>query len=204
MTKSEFILKLYNKLKNFPEIEVNDRISFYSEIIDDYIDEGLSETEAVSKLGSIDEIAETIAEDIPLSKLAKKKLNNRNKLSTLNIVLLIIGFPLWFSLLAVGFAVIISIYAALWSVVICLWAVVLSCGVSSMAGIILFIIYLCTSNYALGFVVLGTSFVLLGICGLLIFVSKYLTIFTIKLPKLFLRSIKKLFIIKEVKDEENC
>ena len=111
MAKSEFILKLYNKLKNFPEIEVNDRISFYSEIIDDYIDEGLSETEAVSKLGSIDEIAETIAEDIPLSKLAKKKLNNRNKLSTLNIVLLIIGFPLWFSLLAVGFAVIILIGA---------------------------------------------------------------------------------------------
>lgn len=204
MTKSEFINKIKSKLSNFPENIVDDRLSFYTEMIDDYIDEGMTEVEACEKLGSIDEIVESIAEDIPLSKLAKKKLNNRNKLSTLNIVLLIIGFPLWFSLLAVGFAVIISIYAALWSVVICLWAVVLSCGVSSMAGIILFIIYLCTSNYALGFVVLGTSFVLLGICGLLIFVSKYLTIFTIKLPKLFLRSIKKLFIIKEVKDEENC
>lgn len=204
MTKSEFINKIKSKLSNFPENIVDDRLSFYTEMIEDYIDEGISEEEAVEKLGSIDEIVESIAEDIPLSKLAKKKLNNRNKLSTLNIVLLIIGFPLWFSLLAVGFAVIISIYAALWSVVICLWAVVLSCGVSSMAGIILFIIYLCTSNYALGFVVLGTSFVLLGICGLLIFVSKYLTIFTIKLPKLFLRSIKKLFIIKEVKDEKNC
>lgn len=204
MTKSEFINKIKSKLSNFPENIVDDRLSFYTEMIDDYIDEGMTEVEACEQLGSIDEIVESIAEDIPLSKLAKKKLNNRNKLSTLNIVLLIIGFPLWFSLLAVGFAVIISIYAALWSVVICLWAVVLSCGVSSMAGIILFIIYLCTSNYALGFVVLGTSFVLLGICGLLIFVSKYLTIFTIKLPKLFLRSIKKLFIIKEVKDEENC
>lgn len=198
MTKSEFILKLYNKLKNFPEIEVKDRISFYSEIIDDYIDEGLSETEAVSKLGSIDEIAETIAEDIPLSKLAKKKLNNRNKLSTLNIVLLIIGFPLWFTLLAAGFAVIISIYAALWSVVICLWAVVVSCGATSLVSLLLFIIYLCEGNPTLAFVLLGTSFVLLGISALFLLLSKYLSILTIKVPKLIFKWIKRLFIVKEV------
>ena len=204
MTKSEFINKIKSKLSNFPENIVDDRLSFYTEMIDDYIDEGMTEVEACEKLGSIDEIAESIAGDISLVKIAKKNFKPKRKLSVLEITLFIVGFPIWFSLLTAGFAVFISLYASLICVVISLWAVVLSCGVSSMAGIILFIIYLCTSNYALGFVVLGTSFVLLGICGLLIFVSKYLTIFTIKLPKLFLRSIKKLFIIKEVKNEENC
>lgn len=204
MTKIEFLDILNNKLSYFPETEVNDRISFYTEMIDDYMDDGLTESDAVEKLGNIDEIVESIAGDISLVKIAKKNFKPKRKLSVLEITLLIVGFPIWFSLLAAGFAVVISLYASLICVVISLWAVVLSCGVSSMAGIILFIIYLCTSNYALGFVVLGASFVLLGICGLLIFVSKYLTIFTIKLPKLFLRSIKKLFINKEVKDEETC
>ena len=197
MTKSKFILKLRNKLSNFPEIEVNDRISFYSEIIDDYIDEGLSETEAVLKLGDIDDICYVIAGDIPLSKIAKKKLKNTRKLSSLNIVLLIIGFPLWFSLLVAGFAVIISIYAALWSVVISLWSVVVSCGATSLASLLLFMVYLFEGNPVLGFCLLGTACVLLGIAALFLLLSKYLTDLTIKVPKLFFKWIKKLFILKE-------
>ena len=203
MNRFEFISKLKSKLSNFPEVEVNDRVSFYTEMINDYLDNGLSEEEAVLKLGSIDEIAETIAEDIPLSKLAKKKLNNRNKLSTLNIVFLIIGFPLWFSLLAAGFAVIISVYAALWSVVISLWAVVVSCGATSLASLLLFMIYLSEGNSALAFGLLGTSLMLLGISGLFLLLSNYLTKFAIKVPKLLFKWIKRLYIVKEVQDEEN-
>ena len=203
MNRFEFISKLKSKLSNFPEVEVNDRVSFYTEMINDYLDNGLSEEEAVLKLGSIDEIAETIAEDIPLSKLAKKKLNNKNKLSTLNIVFLIIAFPLWFTLLAAGFAVIISVYAALWIIVISLWAVVVSCGATSLASLLLFMIYLSEGNSALAFCLLGASFVLLGISGLFLLLSNYLTKFVIKVPKLLFKWIKRLFIVKEVQDEEN-
>ena len=59
-------------------------------MIDDYIDNGMSENDAVLKLGSIDEIAETIAEDIPLSSIANKKLKRNKKLSTLEIILIIV------------------------------------------------------------------------------------------------------------------
>ncbi len=203
MTKNEFIKKLNSKLSNFPEIEVNDRISFYSEMIDDYLDEGLSESEAVLKLGDIDDICEIIANDIPLSKIAKKKLNNTRKLSALNIVLLILGFPIWFSLLAAGFAVVVSLYASLWSVVISLWAVVLSCGSTSLASILLFIIYLCAGNPSFAFVLFSAAFVLLGLSMLFMLLSKWLTDFVIKLPKLFFKWIKSLFIVREVNDEEN-
>lgn len=203
MNKNEFINKLNSKLSNFPENDVLDRISFYTEMIDDYVDEGMSEEEAILKLGSIDEIVESIAGEIPLSKIAKKKLKSRRKLNTLEIVLLIVGFPIWFSLLAGSLAVILAIYAAIWSLVISLWAVVVSCGVTAFASIILFIIYLCSGNPSLGFGLLAASLVLLGFSMLFILASKYLTDVTIKLPKMLFKWIKSLFIIKEdVNNEE--
>jgi uncharacterized membrane protein len=113
MTKSEFILKLYNKLKNFPEIEVNDRISFYSEIIDDKIEEGLSEEAAVAETGSVDDIAAQIIDDIPDSP-EKEKI--KKDVSAWQIVLLIVGSPVWFPIL-------ISIFAVVWSIVITFWAI---------------------------------------------------------------------------------
>ena len=203
MTRNEFIIKLKSKLVNFPDNEVNDRLNFYNEIIDDYMDDGMAESDAVEKLGSIEEICAAIASDIPLGKLAKKKLQGNKKLSTFEIILLIVGFPIWFSLLAAGFAVVIATYASLWAVVVSFWAVVLSCCVASFVGIIMFIIYLCTSEYLLGFVILGSSFILLGIAGLFFVLAKYLTKFAIKLPKILFSWVKKLFIIKENKDEEN-
>ncbi len=205
MNKNEFINKLNNKLSNFPETEVLDRISFYTEMIDDYVDEGMSEEEAILKLGSIDEIVESIAHEIPLSKIAKKKLKSKRKLNTLEIVLLIVGFPLWFSLLAGGISVILALYAAIWTVVICLWAIVVSCGVTAFASVILFIVYVCSGEPSLGFGLFAAALVLLGVAMLFIIASKYLTDITIKLPKMLFRWIKSLFIIKEdVNNEEIC
>lgn len=203
MTKSEFIRKLNSRLSNFPENEVSDRVSFYTEIIDDYIDEGISEEEAVEKLGSIDEIVSSIAGEIPLKDIAKKKLNSRRKLKALEIVLLIVGSPIWVSLFAAFFAVIVSLYAVLWSIVISLWAIFVSCFVCSFASMILFVINLCVGNSSLGFGFLGTSFVLLGVSLLFMLLSRYLTVVVIKVPKLFFKWIKSMFIIKEKENEES-
>lgn len=203
MTKSEFINKIKSKLSNFPENIVDDRLSFYTEMIDDYIDEGMTEVEACEKLGSIDEIVESIAGDIPLKDIAKKKLEKRRRLSALEIVLLIVGFPIWFSLIAVCVSVLITLYVALWSIVISLWSVAISCGVSFIGSTILFIINLCNGNQSIGFCYLGLSFILLGISCLFVLLSKYLTVIIVKVPKFFFKWIKSFFIIKEDKNEEN-
>ena len=47
MTKFEFLEELRNGLNGLPKNEIEERISFYSEIIDDYIEDGLSEEHAV-------------------------------------------------------------------------------------------------------------------------------------------------------------
>ena len=197
MNKIEFLNKLNSKLANFPEQEVNDRISFYIEMIDDYIEEGLTESEAVEKLGSIDEIASSIAGDIPLVKIAKKNLKSKRKLSGLEITLLIVGFPIWFSLLATGFAVGISLYVSILAVVIIFWACLLSFVVSSFASLLLFLVYLCVGNVPLSLMSLGCSLVLFGLSILFILLCKYLTIWVIKLTNKMLKSFKNLFIKKE-------
>ena len=48
MKKQEFITKLEEKLSRLPKKEVEERLNFYSEIIEDKIEDGLTEEQAVA------------------------------------------------------------------------------------------------------------------------------------------------------------
>ena len=74
MNKQEFITKLKAMLTDLPEKEINDRIDFYSEMIDDRIEDGLTEEEAVKDIGTVEEVAKQIINEIPLFKIIKHKL----------------------------------------------------------------------------------------------------------------------------------
>ena len=133
MTKIEFIAQLYEKLSGLPQAEIEDRLSFYGEMIDERMEDGIPEEEAVAQLGSVDEIAARIMADIPLTVLVKERMRTTRRLSAWEIVLLVLGFPLWLPLLAAAFAVLLALYAAIWSVVIALWAVEVSLAASAVA-----------------------------------------------------------------------
>ena len=62
MNKHDFIAKLRAKLSGLPDSDVRERLGFYSEMIDDRIEEGLSEEAAVSEIGSVDDIAARLGE----------------------------------------------------------------------------------------------------------------------------------------------
>ena len=79
MNKQEFIDSLKQKLSLLPQKDLDDRINFYSEIIDDYIEDGLSEEHAVSKLGSLDDVVNEILNDTSIIKLAKNKFKPKRK-----------------------------------------------------------------------------------------------------------------------------
>ena len=123
MTKEEFISELRKKLSGLPEKEIEEGLSFYCEIIDDKIEEGFSEEEAVSGVGSVDEIASQILADIPITKIAKERIRPKRRMRAWEIVLLVLGSPIWISLGIAAVAVILSLYVVLWSVIASLWAV---------------------------------------------------------------------------------
>ena len=142
MNKQEFVEKLRSKLSNLPKAEVEERLNFYIEMIDDRIEDGLSEDIAVADVGSVDKIAVQIAEDIPLLKTLGGKIKPKKSLSKLNLTLLIAGFPVWLPLLISAVAVIFSFYVSLWAVVISFWAAFVSLIVGSVYFIIVAIIFM--------------------------------------------------------------
>ena len=167
MNKQEFLSNLESALCGLPKDDIAERIDFYSEIIDDKIEEGLIEEEAVAEIGSVDEIAAQILADIPLSKLAREKIKSKKrKLSALEIVLLALGSPIWLSLLLSAFSVVLSLYVILWSLVVVLWAVM---GSLAAAGVGVFIGGIVLA--ALGKPIVGVAAIGVGLCasGLAIF-----------------------------------
>jgi len=63
MNRLDFIMLLNEKLYVLSEDDKKDAISYYLEIIDDKIDNGISEEAAVSSLGNIDDLIKIILDD---------------------------------------------------------------------------------------------------------------------------------------------
>ena len=72
MTKNEFLTELRAALAGLPEEDVEKSLEYYSEMIDDRIEDGLSEEESVADLGSIEDIRKQILKDTPITKIIKE------------------------------------------------------------------------------------------------------------------------------------
>ena len=202
MNKNEFIFTLREKLIKFPKVEVDERISFYSEIIDDYIEDGLTEDEAVSKIGSIDEIIEQISSEIPLSKILLNNVKPGRKLRVWEIILLVLGAPIWLSLLVSIAAGLISVFAGLWAGVISIFGVSFGFMIGGILGAILGILFIFIKSLTEGLIMVGAGLVIAGVGMLLLPLAKLLSQLLIKLIKLIIRLIKKAFVNKEDSNNE--
>ena len=112
MTKKEFLTRLRRSLSSLGRVEVKDSLSFYGEIIDDKIEEGFSERDAVASIGDIEEIVAQILKENGI----EKKPGKRKSLTSGQVLMLILGFPVWLPLLIAGIAVMWSLEIAIWAV----------------------------------------------------------------------------------------
>lgn len=196
MNKQEFVSHLESKLRGLPENEVRARIGFYSEMIDDRIEDGLSEEEAIADLGNTDEIASQIIADIPLSKIVKNKITPVRKLRAWEIILIALGAPLWIPLLITAFALLFTAYAVLWTLVAVAWSVFAAFAGSSAAtaaGIIL----IATGNSTAGFILIASGLVVAGLAIFSFFGCTAATKGSAILSKKIAIGIKNLFVKKE-------
>lgn len=197
MNKHAFLAELRKGLAGLPQGDIEERLSFYSEMIDDRMEEGLSEEDAVSGIGAVDTIITQIIADIPLSKLVKEKIAPKKNLKVWEIVLFVLGSPIWLSLLIAAFAVILSLYAALWSLIVSLWAVFgsfIGCAVGGIASGIGFVF---GGNGIAGIAMIGAGIVCAGLSILLLFGCKAATKGTLLLTKKIALGIKSCFIKEE-------
>ena len=196
MNKQEFLFRLRQGLSGLPQSDIEERLSFFCEAIDDRMEDGMSEEEAIAALGSVDEIAQQILSDIPLTKLVRAKIKPKRTIKAWEIVLLILGFPLWFPLLISIAAVIFSIYVTIWSIVITLYAVNLTFALCAVAALPLSVLLICVGKLQLGLLAMSTCLIMAGLTIGWFFLAKYATKGTLWLGKRILLGIKALFIRK--------
>lgn len=197
MNKQEFLTQLCNGLSGLPKEDIEERLNFFSEMIDDRMEEGLSEEEAVKLAGSVDEIvAQTVAE-IPLAKIAKERISPKRQLRVWELVLIIVGSPIWLSLAIAVIAVIFSVYVSLWAVIISLWSVFVALAVSALACILSSAITFFIGNVFISLGLFSAGLICAGLSIFMFFGCKAISKCILQLTKKFAIWIKNCFIKKE-------
>ena len=190
-------MTLDKRLDALPEADRRASLDYYSEILDDLVESGMAEADAVASLGSVDAIAEEILMDIPLPKLVKAKMKGKKPLSGLEITLLIVGFPIWLPILITVFSTIFAIYVSLWAVVISLYATDVSFAACAPTSLLCAILLFAAGQPASALLLLGAALVLAGLSILLFHGCNAAAKGVVRLGKLTLRGIKACFIRKK-------
>ena len=199
MSKQEFLTNLQAGLSGLPQEDVNERLTFYSEMIDDRIEEGLPEEAAVAELGPVDAIVSQVVSEIPLTKIVKNKVSAKRGMRAWEVVLLVISSPIWIPLVIAFFALVLAFYAVIWSVVVGFWGAFVTMAVSSLAFIIASIVLFCMGNGFTGLLILSGALVLFGLTILFFFFTVALTKGAAILTGKIASGIKRMIIGKENK-----
>ncbi len=199
MNKQEFLDRLAGQLTSLPENEIVKSMAYYNEMLDDRIEDGMTEEEAVSALGDARIIAESIMYDQSIPALVKAKVTeSKDKAASkgLWLILAVAGFPLWFPLLAALAAVVVALYVTVWSVIISFYAVVISLGVACFAGLAGGLMRGVIVSMPVGLCIIGIALVCGALCLFSIKPVYLITQRLISFTAHSMRGIKSLFITR--------
>lgn len=196
MDKYDFLLALEARLEGLPEADRQASLDFYSEMLDDLVEGGMTETEAVASLGSPEAIAEEILLEMPLPKLVKAKMKKR-RLSGLEITLLAVGFPIWLPIGIALLAVVFAIYISLWAVVVSLYAANVAMAACAPTGIAAAVVLFASGKPTSALLFLGAGLALAGLSILWFLLCNLTAKGMWQLGRLTLRGIKACFIRKK-------
>ena len=192
MNKTEFTEQLRAALKGLAEEDLKKSVDYYEEMIDDRMEDGIPEEEAVNGLGSIDEIKDKILKEIPITNIVKEKIKPKRSLAGWEIALLVIGSPVWVPIMLSLIITGLSIYMTFWIIILSLYVTDLSLFLSGILGIVA--AFMQTNGFATGLFLSGIGITLTGVSVLLFFGFNQITKWMFILSKKFLLWLKKLFV----------
>ena len=197
MNKNEFLQDLRKNLSGLPQGEVDERISFYEEMIDDRVEEGLTEEEAIEAVGPVNTIVLQTIADTPLTKIVKERVSPKRRMKAWEIILIVLGSPLWLSLLIAAFAVLLAIYVTMWSFVICFWSIFISFIAGAVGGIAGGVFLCCTGNVTQGLLFVSAGLLLTGLSVYTFYGCKASTKMMAEFSAGIVLRIKRWFVRKE-------
>lgn len=193
MNKTDFLEALKKGLKDYSPNEIAQYTDYYSEMIDDRIEEGLSEEEAVADVGTPEAAVAQIKTENPITNRKRERV----PLKTWQIVLIAVGSPIWLSLLIAFASIIFSLIAGILSALVSLYSVCLAISASSVACIISPIIFIINKNYLAAVFFFGLGLLLAALAIYSFIGLRSLTKLLTKGCKNLILWIKKLFTRKE-------
>jgi len=199
VNKQQFLAALREKINSLPQADINRSLDYYAEMIDDRIEDGISEEDAVSALGSVEDIASQILGDASVSAKAEpiKEPDAAPSVTKNNsgwaIFLIVLGSPVWIPIIIALLAIVLSVLIVLWSVVISFWAVFLAIALSAVVLVVAGIVLALTLHPVSAAVCVGTGFVCGGVSILLFLLFRAVTIGIVWMCKGIFRGIKAMF-----------
>lgn len=200
MKKDEFLKLLRDGINDLPPEDIENSISYYSEMIDDSIEDGMSEDEAVGSLGDTREIIRRVraasgrkASNIPVYAAPDVQAHNQNKIRNdklVTIVILIATFPLWCGF----FFGALGIYISLWAVIASFYVCSFAFAVSGVATLIALPFFIASSQFMPGVLILtGCALILMALSVLFFFGTNVLAKLLCKLTDVCVRGIASIF-----------
>lgn len=177
MTRNEFISSLSARLHSIPEAEKNKALDWYSELICDRMEE-MPEADAVSGIGSVDEIADEILSQYRQNTTAvhssdgTEPQSRRSPDKGVNTALVIFAAavlsPIWLPLLIVGLSLALVAVVLVWCAVVTVGVMLVSAAAVGAVGLVYGFWALFVINPAYGLLVLGAALTAAGLALALI------------------------------------
>ena len=177
-------------------------LEFYEEAISDRIEDGLTEDEAVAAIGTPDEIAQQILMDTPLPKLVKAKAKPEKGFKVWEIILLVLGFPIWFSVLLAAGLVALSLIIVLFAIVLSFFAIILALGLGGIVLVVASILMMIAGGGSASIFNIGIAILCIGLAVLLFIPAKALALWIVELCGRFGKWVKLKVINSRKKGED--
>ncbi len=196
MNKNEFLAALRAGLDGLPQGDIDNYGEYYAEMIDDRVEDGLTEQEAVADIGELDAILQQILGDASLTQLVRVRAKRARALTAWEIILLILGSPIWLPLGITAIAVAIMLYIVAWALIVSLYAVDLSLAAAWLCLWVNIFICIAAANSGAAVFSFGIGLACAGLAVLSFFGFNQITKSLVALSKKLMHKIKVSFILK--------
>ena len=173
MDKRTFLDGLRTTLVSLPASEIDKTVAYYEEMIDDRIEEGMSEEEAVASMEPIGVLAQRIINDSPTVNKAVRKAKQSSIPVGIWILLAILGLPIWLPLLCLAFAIVVGVFGLLFGIIVSLFALVAALAIGGIMVMIFALFYLDIGGMST-VLAIGLGLIGIGLGMLLAFPVAYL------------------------------
>ena len=195
MDKLEFLTALRAKLWAVSNEDAQRTVEYYREMIEDRMEDGLTEEEAVAAIGDMDEIVKNILSATPVAQPIPQPETRSRRLRWWEILLLILGFPVWGSVAITVASVVFSVWISLWSVVISLYAAAVALAAAAIGCVIACFFMVGRPGEIL--VAAGSSLLCAGLAIFMFLLSNLAAKGMIELTRLTVTGVKRMFARKE-------